>query len=241
LNKGWLFSHQLEGSEACLVSVLNKFKNIQSELIDEIKNILQELRSIPKEKQEKSFVLKDKLTNRFIEIFKSFEERIKIEFLKAALSGNFKFEENDIALPNKLMVVRYKNKKMSTTKAFLDLNNIDLDNSGIYDILKDDDYIRKLVESCRLSFRMQKTGTLRLDINSCNFTNDLLNEYNEFLNEDFFGSLQNLIKKGYEFAKDKIQKFFNFLIQLIDKGVSYFLDFFGIKIEPEFENEIIFP
>lgn len=242
LNKGWLFSHQLEGTEICLFSVLDSFKEIEDNLKKELKSILQELRSLPKNTLEKSFVFKNELTERFIEIFKSFEEEIKIEFLRSGLSGNFKFKENNIAMANKLMVIKFKNSKMSTTDAFLNPNNLNLDKSGIYDIFKDDFYIKELIKTCRLKFIFQKKGPLRLDINNYDFGNDILNEeYKEFLKEDFFSNLQNLLSKGYEFVKDKIQKFIDFLIQLLNKGISYFLNFLGIQIISDFENEIIFP
>ena len=44
-----------------------------------------------------------------------------------------------------------------------------------------------------------------------------------------------------EFAKEKIKQFINFLMQLIQKGVSYIADLLGIKFKIDYQNEIIFP
>ena len=240
LNSGWIFGGILEEYNICLMSVLDTLDNeeLQKTLRNTFENILNEIKSMKYIVDNK--VIKNKISAKFIKFYEDKETHIKREFIRQALTGSFKFEKNDIGIADKLMVVKFRTTNLTTTKAFQNVNNINFNKSKIYDLWKDDYYLDKIIENSRISLRT-KDKKLHVDLNSYNLDGDMLNECNYYLTESFWNDLQNAVKKGYEFFKNKFIEFYNFLIKLMKKGIIYLLNFLGIEIDIDFQDEIIFP
>lgn len=97
----------------------------------------------------------------------------------------------------------------------------------------DHPYINSLAEKCRLAFVIRKSGKLRFDINSVDLDG-------EVLAEGIIDTIGDLLKQGYEKVKAQVEKLFKYLIDLIQKGIKYFMDLLGISLEVEMNNEIEF-
>jgi hypothetical protein len=239
LNRGWIFAHLLRDSQACMLYVLNESDKFKEDLKQQFISMFDELKKgeypDPIEKGFKAgYTLKNDLSNKFISLFEKNKDGLKSEFIKAALTGNFKFKKDHLASADKLFIVGYRNRSMSTDKALLDSKNISEERTKIYNLYSDDDYIDKLVKITKLKFIVLNKGRIRMDVNS--FQSGL-----DVIEEGFFDNLTDLLKKGYNFAKDKIKKFIDFIIDLINKGVVYIMELLGLGVKVDMNNEIVFP
>lgn len=235
LDRGWIFSHQLNDTQACLEYVIDQSK-LKDDLALEVLTVFEEL----KNKQSKDLytmskgkVLKIKLVEAFKRLLAEQDNYLKKEFIRAGLRGTFKFEESDKAVADEMLVVKFKNKNLNAQTAMADIKLIKLDQTHIYDLKVDHPYINSLAEKSRLAFVIRKSGKLRFDINSVDLDG-------EVLAEGIIDTIGDLLKQGYEKVKAQVEKLFKYLIDLIQKGIKYFMDLLGISLEVEMNNEIEF-
>ena len=250
MNKGWLFAHFLFDAQGCLEYTLNRNTKAADEIKKELINTIEEIRkkekniAIDKNRFEGSETNKDELNKKFIDIMEKNKEGLKIEFLKNGLTGEFKYKQDDIAVADKLMVVKFT-KAVPVKEAIKDIRLIDLKNSFIKDIKTDNDYIKHLADNSEIVFMYSyKNKKHRFDIAD---RTKKANEYQvdiekaENLDEsEIFDKIVSLIKQGYEKAKGQIQKWINYLIEQLKKGVSYFLRAIGINVSVQLQDEIEF-
>jgi len=246
MGKGWLFAHRMNDASVFLLYSLDKNPIFKQRLYEEVNSIFEEIRNIKLPKQPKAAYLQEVVPDKkmFVDKFKSIfyesENDLRISLIKIALSGEFKFDTNSDAVADDLMVVRFKNKNDVVSSVLKNPERIKLNECKIYDIQNDNDYISKIANKAKVHFQVERVGAIRLDINSTDLGSSIINEYQEFLTENIFDEIAQLLQKGWEFAKDKVTKFFKFLIDLINKGIVYFLNFLGVSLSVSMENEIEF-
>lgn len=251
LHKGWIFAHMLEDSQICLMYVMNKSTSLKEELKNQINTFFKDLKEFTpvkpkdsgivitkgkdKDKPVNSYVLKNELVSNFIRAFETAGEELKSNFIQTALTGDFKFDHNSKAVADHIMVIRFKDNSTNAAKALTNIELVRLNESGIYDLYNDMDYIKKVADKSKIAFRVLESGKLNMQVSST------ITPVEDMLIEGLLDKAIELVKQGYEKVKDKLIKIWQYILNLIDKGIEYVMNLLGLKVVVDMENEIVFP